>query len=492
MATSAAVAGTPEDLASSSQPVLRVTALRWVIIPAGGVIVTALGYYLLHQDSPTEALIGGALALIVGLTLSVLLWRLVIFRRGLVAIHQAVRSAQEGALVPIVAAPVTRSVLGGLADDYNLLVRDLGSLFHEMEQSQLWTIGERNRHDAILRSLPGVLLTVDSDFRVTLSNRQAEMLFGCVSEEMLGQNLFDLLCLDEAGREVLRETFLYEQKVRNREIVLSVRDALRYFSLNVTFFKSQSAGDSSAAIILQDITEHKRLQEVTHQTEKLVAMGQLAAGVAHELNTPLGSIIGYTQLMIAEAPPFADSSRQLNTIYTEAKRCARIVDNLLAYARRDQCAPGSCKINDVVRDVVESVNCCQGKRYNVQVIMALEGDPEVQGEPGQLDIVLANIIMNAVQAAAKSAAEPRVLVTSRVESGAAVVDVVDNGPGISAAVRHRVFDPFFTTKGPGAGTGLGLAISQSIVTRIGGTLHCDSVFQGGARFVTTLPLRVAV
>jgi C4-dicarboxylate-specific signal transduction histidine kinase len=100
--------------------------------------------------------------------------------------------------------------------------------------------------------------------------------------------------------------------------------------------------------------------------------------------------------------------------------------------------------------------------------------------------------MNAVQAAAKSAAEPRVLVTSRVESGAAVVDVVDNGPGISSAVRHRVFDPFFTTKGPGAGTGLGLAISQSIVTRIGGTLHCDSVFQGGARFVTTLPLRVAV
>jgi len=488
MATSAAVAGAPKGLAPS-QPVLRVTALRWVIIPAGGVFVTALGYYLLNQDAPNEALIGGALALVVGLALSVLLWRLVTFRRGLAAIHRAVRSAQEGELVPITAAPVTRRVLGKLADDYNLLVRDLGSLFHEMEQSQLWTIGERNRHDAILRSLPGVLLTVDGDFRVTLSNRQAETLFSRSPEEMLGQNLFDLLRLDEAGREVLRETFLYEQKVRNREIALTIGEAVRYFTLNVTFFKSRSAAESNAAIILQDITEHKRLQEVTHQAEKLVAMGQLAAGVAHELNTPLGSIIGYTQLMIAGASSAQDRSQQLNTIYTEAKRCARIVDNLLAYARRDQCAPGSCKINGVIRDVVDSVNCCQGKRYNVQVTMSLEGDPEVQGEPGQLDIVLANVIMNAVQAAAKSASQPRVVVTGHVEGGAAVVDVVDNGPGVSAAARHRVFDPFFTTKGPGAGTGLGLAISQSIVARIGGTLHCDPAFRGGARFVLTLPLR---
>jgi C4-dicarboxylate-specific signal transduction histidine kinase len=115
------------------------------------------------------------------------------------------------------------------------------------------------------------------------------------------------------------------------------------------------------------------------------------------------------------------------------------------------------------------------------------GELTVHGGPGQLDIVLVNLMVNAVQAAT-SGAEPRVIVSSSVEGGCAVITVTDNGPGVAPEVRPRLFEPFFTTKSEFSGTGLGLPISQSIVTRIGGSIHCDPEYRGGARFVLTLPL----
>lgn len=463
---------------------LRRALFPGTVVLSGAACILYFYYpWLIHGAIPY--LLAGA-AMLFAAVLGV---RVLAYHRGIVAIHRAVLSAQEGMLDPISVPEPVRRLFGPVVDDYNLLIRNLGSLFQEMEQCQLSTIGERNRHDAILRSLPGALLTVDGDFRITLSNKQTQDIFGQAANALFGQNLFELLRLDAAGRELLREAFLYEQKVRNQEIVHTVNDVPRYFTLNLTFFKSQNTNESSAVIILQDITEYKRLQEVTHQTEKLVAMGQLAAGVAHELNTPLGTIIGYAQLLTADAPDESKRQQHLKVIYIEAKRCARIIDNLLAYARRDRCQPASCEINSAIRDVVETVNCCQGKRYNVQVEAILKGSLMVHGEPGQLDIVLVNLIMNALHATSLTDKQPCVKVSSGIENGVAVIAVTDSGPGIEPALRSRVFDPFFTTKDPGLGTGLGLAISQSIVSKVGGTLRYDAYHQDGARFVMTLPLQ---
>ncbi len=410
-------------------------------------------------------------------------------KRVVTNLHRAILRALEGHLEPIEpGVPLG----GALIADYNVLARRLRSLLDEMERSQLSIIGERNRIDAILRGLPCVMLAVDSEVRVTSWNDRAEALFGLPGNALRDAHLFELLALDHEGRELLRAAFLHDQPVSQREIVLESAGERRHFSLNVTFFRpSPGAAIPSAVIMLQDVTDHRRLQQLAHQSEKFVALGQLAGGIAHELNTPLGTILGYARMLGDGAAGEAKRAQYAQAIHSEAQRCARIIDNLLAYARRERCAPESCDVGEVIRDVVGTIRDCQSQRYHVRIDLDLHDVPKVAGSSGQLDIVLGNLVMNAIQAASGSAIDPYVMVESRMEGGWAVVTVTDNGPGVTPDVRRRVFDPFFSTKEIDEGTGLGLAISQSIVIGVGGTLHLDAAYHDGARFILRLPLTAA-
>ena len=464
------------------------TILRWTLSFSILALVLTMVFSLhFEQFYSHEGII--LLLVISGTLIMVLLAYFLLFTHGIAIIRRSIRSATEGTLQPIKMPRRISFFFGTIIKDYNILIRNTGSLFREMEQSQLSIIGDRNRNDAILRSLSGALLTVDSDFRVTLSNNQAEQLFGLCSEDLLGKNLFEFLTLNEDGRELLREAFLYEQQVSNKEIVLTYGDTLRHYTLNITFFRQfQGAVEYCAAVMLQDITDYKRLQELIHQSEKFLAIGKLAGGVAHELNTPLGTIVGYAQLLNEGVASETKRLEYGQAIYREAMRCSRIIENLRTLARRDVCQPESCEINSVIRDVVESINNCPGKSNNVRIEALLGANVQVRGGGGQLDIVLVNVIMNAVQAVAEVATDPHVTVASSVRSDSVLVSVTDNGSGIPLTQRIQVFDPFFTTKPGSSGLGLGLAISQSIVTQIGGTLYCDSDYAGGARFNLILPL----
>lgn len=409
------------------------------------------------------------------------------YRRGLTALHRAINEARAGHLTPADASPWVRTLLGPVIDDYNAMSRDLASAFREMEHAQRSIIGERNRHDAILQSLPGALLIVGADRRVTRANRQVETLFRAPHDHIVGADFLALMGVD-GGRDVLDEAFRSVEPVRNLVCEVRVGEETRLFSLNLTFF-SQPGGpaDSSAAVILQDVTELRRVEEMTLQTEKLVAMGELAGGVAHELNTPLGTIFGYAHLLMEGR---ADESRRVEftrVIHEQARRCARIVDDLLTYARRPSCEPESADLNELICEARDAVANCQGRRLGVPLSALLSESVTVRGGAGQLDIVLINLLVNATQAAASSR-EPRVHISCDVEGDFAVVAVTDNGPGIAPELRRKIFDPFFSSKRDSGGTGLGLALSHSIVTRIGGMLDCDPGHRRGARFVLRLPL----
>lgn len=473
--------------AHSVAAALGSTFLRWILaFSILVVILTMIVPLCFELYSRNNSLLWGVLA---GTVITALAIYFLLQVYGIWIIYSSIRSATEGVLKPIRMSRWVSLFFGPIIKDYNILIRNTGSLFREMEQSQLSIIGDRNRNDAILRSLSGALLTVDSDFRVTLSNQQAEQLLGSCSEELIGQNLFDFLYLNDEGRELLREAFLYEQQVNNKEIVLADGATMRHYTLNITFFRqSQGVSDYCAVVMLQDITDYKRLQELIHQSEKFLAIGHLAGGVAHELNTPLGTIVGYAQLLNEGISSETKRLEYTQEIYREAKRCSSIIENLRALAKREVCQPEICQISNVIRDVIETVNNCPSKNHNVRIETHLDGNVLVRGSGGQLDIVLVNVIMNAVQATAAGVADPLVTVDSKIQSDSVMVTITDNGSGIQPAQRNQVFDPFFTTKSGSSGLGLGLAISQSIVTQIGGTLCCDPDYSNGARFILTVPL----
>lgn len=424
------------------------------------------------------ALLAGALAYLA----MRLLAELAALRRLEVGIMQA----REGLLEPAAAGPFAWTSVGRLIPEYNTTIATLRMMFRTVEECQGRFLNERNRSNTILQSLPGGLLSLADDLRVTIANRQAEALFGVEPGELIGANLFELLDLNERDRELLRDAFLYKHAIRNQEIALTVAGVQRYFSLNLGFYSEQE-NDMGGVLILQDITEYRQLMESVATREKLVAMGQLAAGVAHELNTPLGNILGYAQLLergAAEQPKLGDYAR---IIADETQRCSRVVQELLDYARKDKCSGETCDLNQLVHELIETFINCRLKRYRIDIVMDL--CPEklvVEGSCGQLDIVLSNLLTNAIDALDKTAS-PRIVVRTRAEEGFAVISVADNGPGVPRDIRNRLFDPFFSTKDVGQGSGLGLSISQAIVAKRGGFIAYDNECLEGACFLVKLP-----
>ena len=477
------VSGTAAPISTGGARLFR--RRHWMLASLG---LAAGGFWLI----PWLNVQGGGAMFVLALALAVLVtgfgMLLLAYHRAVSGLHVAVQAARDGHLSPLPLGGLPRHLIQPLADDYNALARDLGSLFSEMERAQLATIAERNGHEAILQSLPGALLTVDQDHRITGSNLQAETLLGQGAGALLGRDVLEALQADEAGQILLREAFARTEPVRNGLLAIHHDSDQRHLSLNLTFFKQRpDATASCAAIILQDLTDYKRLEEVTHQTEKLVAMGQLAGGVAHELNTPLGTIMGYAQLLKEGRASEERRVEYASVIHDESKRCSRIIDNLLAYARQPACQALQCDVATLVSEAREAVSNCQGRRLQVPIEVPPMAPLVVRGSAGQLEIVLVNLLVNAVQAAAGTPA-PRVWVSCAREGSFVTVSVFDSGPGVPPENRRRVFEPFFTTKAAGHGTGLGLAISHSITTRMGGTLRCEVGPQGGACFVLTLPL----
>jgi signal transduction histidine kinase len=236
-----------------------------------------------------------------------------------------------------------------------------------------------------------------------------------------------------------------------------------------------------------DMTEQIQLRSRLAQSEKLAALGQFVAGIAHEINNPLQGVLGYAELMIEGTPDDSPLRADLGRIYREAERAAEIVRNLLMFtgAQRSPRRPV-----DLVQLAAQTIAIREAASRRAQVDIEQQGDQEgaiVIGDARRLQQALINIMVNAEQAIASNADHGQIVVRIVSSGNHVVLELEDSGPGIPAEVLPKIFDPFFTTKEVGQGTGLGLAIAYGIVQDHGGVISAATSTLGGARFIIQLP-----
>lgn len=236
----------------------------------------------------------------------------------------------------------------------------------------------------------------------------------------------------------------------------------------------------------RDITELKQLEQQVIQSERLVAMGQMIAGVTHELNNPLTAILGMTDLLQERALDDL-MRRQLSIAHQQARRAADIVQNLLLFARPPAPKKAALSMNDILRRTLQ-LEEHSFRKYGIHVEFLPDSSlPAVMGDASQLVQVFLNLLTNAVQATRETRESGSIRVRLGRKDDQVWVSVTDHGPGIRPDVLPRVFDPFFTTKRPGKGTGLGLSISMAIVKEHGGSIEAKSPPGEGATFTVYLP-----
>ncbi len=345
------------------------------------------------------------------------------------------------------------------------------------------------RYTRLVESASDAIFTVDLTGRLTSLNEALERASGRRRAELMHSPFVDLI--DARDQPSVVAAFAATFAGQHRRVELRYPSAtreLRYCSLTLTPFVEDDAV-SGALGVVRDVTDEKRLTEQLIQQEKLAAVGQLVSGVAHELNNPLASVLAFGQLLLI-APEDQPADRpKIEAITQEAKRAAKIVSNLLTFARQHQPERTVTDLNRVIQDTLE-LHRYALRVANIDVDVRLDPAlPTTWADPFQLQQVMLNLIVNAEHALSTWEGERRILVrTEQAKKGGALCAyVTDTGPGIAPEVLPRIFNPFFTTKPVGEGTGLGLSISDGIVREHGGRISAESRPGHGTTFTIELP-----
>ncbi len=240
--------------------------------------------------------------------------------------------------------------------------------------------------------------------------------------------------------------------------------------------------------ISRDVTDQKMMEQQMLMTSKLASIGELAAGVAHELNNPLTGVIGYAQLLVDNDDVSPEIKSDLKKIHQESQRAAKIVQNLLSFARQRKPEKDLIDINELIQKTLD-MRSYRLRTSNIKVHLDLSPDvPLIMADSHQIQQVLLNILVNAEQALTKVKRQGKLWVTSSAVGGYVRISITDNGPGIPKENISRIFDPFFTTKEVGQGTGLGLSVCHGIITAHNGNISVESEKGKGTTFTIKLPI----
>jgi PAS domain S-box-containing protein len=389
------------------------------------------------------------------------------------------------------------------SEDLGLLTAVAGQVATAIENGRLYRqlhlkaeeLGRmREFNENILESLDNGLVVFDADEKIVRWNRALEEFYGVAREAAIGCQLGDVF--DGPFVEALRAArHDHPYGATLYRVPLSSRDSsLPRLLVNATEVPLQNASGDDAVVgmlmIIEDITDRVQLEEQLQISEKMASIGLLAAGVAHEVNTPLTGISSFTQMLLEGADPADPKTVLLEKIERQTFRAAKIVNGLLNLSRPGTASNDrvSVDLNAVITDVFSLLE----HQFAVGSIKVRRDLAPVQvsvlGIEHQLQQVFLNLFLNARDAMPSGG---WLSVATRLEGDRAVAEVADTGSGIPSEQIARIYDPFFTTKAIGRGTGLGLSITYGIVREHDGTILCDSAVGQGTRFTMALPLAPA-
>jgi len=423
-----------------------------------------------------------------------------------VALSQANQAFQTNLLLLTAATLLAVAIIKWLG--HALVVRQVESLRENEQQLGI-----------IIDSLPSAVIGVDAFSHVIHFNRKAQELFGKHFADVLGLELFAAL-----PRLPFTPEEVHAIKSRNEPLRFENATLFTALGIRLANIALYPLKDSSLAlvVIIEDITERVRLEGMMVQTEKMMSLGGLAAGMAHEINNPLGGILLGVQVLQRrlqeDTPPNRMAADEvgcdMETILAYAKRrdlltiiesmraaavrAAKIVHDMLSFSRQSD---SSALPEDMTELLDSAVDICSNdydlkKKFDfrhIKIVRAYQpGLPSVRCVRSQIEQVFVNLMRNAAQAmntGVEDHPEPTITLTTRREDRSVVVEIQDNGPGMDEATRKRIFEPFFTTKAPGIGTGLGLSVSYFIMTtNHKGSMEVESGPGRGARFIIRLPI----
>lgn len=376
----------------------------------------------------------------------------------------------------------------------------------------------------IIDSMPSILISIDDKGDIKHWNKEAEQFTGYTIESAIGKKfhkVFPFLAAVESRIRTAIESYELEKIGR---LSYHQGSGLEYFDIMI--YPLEGEDIKGAVVRVDNITERVRLEQIMSQTEKMMSVGGLAAGMAHELNNPLGGILQGLQNIRRRMSPDMERNVEvaeklgldlhkmgeyfkereieyfIQSIFEAGERASKIVENMLNFSRKPSMESVPTKISALIDRAVElaSVDYDLKKKYDFRSItIEKDYDPNLPLVPcvgSEIQQVLLNLLRNSAQAlcAHKESMEtPCIKISTRTIAQGIAIDIKDNGPGIDSETIARVFEPFFTTRRPGEGTGLGLSVSYYIIhDEHGGSLEVNSEPGEGAAFTITLPLKKSI
>ncbi len=357
----------------------------------------------------------------------------------------------------------------------------------------------REQYKSVVENARDFIFLVDEKGTFISANTAAARAFGTPAAGIAGKSLSNLFAPDDAAAISSQVRDVVDSR-KSSEVKAAVRIKDRIYLLSTHFvpvFGEDGRTVDRVLVMARDITERQRIEEQLYQTEKLASLGTLSAGVAHEINNPLGVILGFTEILLDRIPPEKKEHEILKTIERQGLNAKRIVEKLMTYAKRRTEYEEFTDVNNDISNVLLLVqNSLLTNKIDLELRLAREL-PRVRGDSGELQQVFFNLVNNAVAAMPKGG---KLSVITRTNPYSHMVEAIfaDTGTGIPKEIAGRIFDPFFTTKKPGEGTGLGLAVSYAIIDKYGGNIRFETRLQEaaggnqGTTFFVTLQPEVAV